>query len=175
MRTIRSNRLTLRPWEEQDAAFLFDLESRWETVRYLEPNPRVMTSLKDAEASITRRRALDHPVHGIWAITRNDTGAAIGNLLLKPVKRATPEGDSYPVEIGWHLHPDAQGNGFATEAAQATIDDPATRELEFVVAIIEPRNTASIRVCERLGFDLERSNKEFYDSDWLIYRKELSK
>jgi RimJ/RimL family protein N-acetyltransferase len=175
MRIIRSNRLTLRPWEEQDAAFLFDLESRWETVRYLEPNPRVMTSLKDAEASITRRRALDHPAHGIWAITRNDTGAAIGNLLLKPVKRATPEGDSYPVEIGWHLHPDAQGNGFATEAAQAILDDPATKELDFVVAIIEPRNAASMRVCERLGFDLEGSSREFYDSDWLIYRKELNK
>jgi RimJ/RimL family protein N-acetyltransferase len=171
MRIIRSNRLTLRPWEEQDAAFLFDLESRWETVRYLEPNPRVMTSLKDAEASITRRRALDHPAHGIWAITRNDTGAAIGNLLLKPVKRATPEGDSYPVEIGWHLHPDAQGNGFATEAAQAILDDPATKELDFV----EPRNAASMRVCERLGFDLEGSSREFYDSDWLIYRKELNK
>jgi len=114
-------------------------------------------------------------VHGIWAITRNDTGAAIGNLLLKPVKRTTPEGDSYPVEIGWHLHPDAQGNGFATEAAQAIIDDPATKELDFVVAIIEPRNAASIRVCERLGFDLEGSSREFYNSDWLIYRKELNK
>jgi len=38
----------------------------------------------------------------------------IGTLLLMP---ADP---TDLVEVGWHLHPRHQGNGFATEAAQAT-------------------------------------------------------
>src|SRR6478609_7011115 len=119
MRTITSERLTLRPWDADDTAFLLDLEGRWEVVRYLGADPTTMTSRADALASVQRRRAVgEHPIHGIWIIT-DHAGARLGNLLLKPIPLSAGEEPSDPaeVEIGWHLHPDAWGQGYATEAA----------------------------------------------------------
>jgi RimJ/RimL family protein N-acetyltransferase len=85
-----------------------------------------MKTQADALASINRRHALDHPVHGIWAIT-TATGRPVGNLHLKPIPLSagkTPSG-SGDVEIGWHLHPDHWGKGCATEAAEASSTTPS--------------------------------------------------
>ncbi|MEV0720988.1 GNAT family N-acetyltransferase, partial [Asanoa sp. NPDC050611] len=87
MRTVTTERLLLRPWRADDADFLLDLESRWDVVRFLGPNPTAMSTREDALASIARRRAVDHPIHGIWAITTAGDGGLVGNLLLKPERR----------------------------------------------------------------------------------------
>ena len=85
MRTIASDRLLLRPWRDEDADFLLDLESRWEVVRFLGAQPTIMNNREDALASIARRCAIDDPIHGIWAITTAADGRLVGNLLLKPI------------------------------------------------------------------------------------------
>ena len=54
MRTIASERLLFRPWREDDADLLMDLESRLEVVRFLGANPTAMRSSKDVLASILR-------------------------------------------------------------------------------------------------------------------------
>ncbi|MET8908952.1 GNAT family N-acetyltransferase [Micromonospora sp. NPDC004551] len=51
MRTIASDRLLLRPWRDEDADFLLDLESRWEVVRFLGTQPTIMNNREDALAS----------------------------------------------------------------------------------------------------------------------------
>ncbi|SKB02640.1 Protein N-acetyltransferase, RimJ/RimL family [Agreia bicolorata] len=173
MRIIRSLRLTMRPWEPDDAAFLLDLESRWQTVRYLTPDPTTMATLGEAAASIVRRRAVDHPVHGIWAITLTETGQLLGNLLLKPIAVSSGIARPAPVEVGWHLHPDAYGHGYATEAADAVLRDAGERGLQFVVAVTDPRNVASQRVCRRLGFTECGVTHDFYDADYLVFEKSL--
>lgn len=164
MRTITSDRLVLRPWHEDDADFLLDLESRWEVVRFLGARPVTMKTREDALASIGRRRALDHPVRGIWAITTLD-GLLAGNLLLKPIPLSAgerPDGDE--VEIGWHLHPDAWGRGYATEAARAALDDAFCRGLARVIAVTDPGNAASQAVCRRLGMTPLGRTHRYYDS-----------
>lgn len=129
VRTITSDRLRLRPWRDDDADFLLDLESRWDVVRFLGARPTTMRTREDALASIARRRAVDDPIHGIWAITVAADGRLVGNLRLKPIPLSTCEPDNRPndVEIGWHLHPDAWGQGYATEAAEAVLDDAFSR------------------------------------------------
>lgn len=112
MRTIVSDRLRLRPWRNEDADFLFDLESRWEVVRFVGPQPTIMNDRERALASIARRRAIDDPVHGIWAITTAAAdGRLVGNLLLKPIPLSAGEqaGGPTEVEIGWQLHPESWG------------------------------------------------------------------
>ena len=55
-------------------------------------------------------------------------------------------------EVGWSLHPDAQGKGYAMEAAVATIDY-AFDILDWpeVIHCIDPRNGPSEKLAERLG------------------------
>ncbi|NBB52008.1 GNAT family N-acetyltransferase [Rhizobium sp. CRIBSB] len=55
-------------------------------------------------------------------------------------------------EVGWALHPDAQGRGLAQEAAVATIDY-AFDVLGWteVIHSIDPDNLPSARLAERLG------------------------
>lgn len=55
-------------------------------------------------------------------------------------------------EVGWGLHPDAQGKGFGVEAATATIDF-AFDVLGWtdVIHCIDPDNGPSQRLAERLG------------------------
>ncbi len=153
MRTITSERLILRLWDRGDADFLLDLEGRWEVVRYLGANPSTMTSRDEALASIQRRRAIsEHPVHGIWIIT-DRADARLGNLLLKPAPLSAGESPSEPpdVEVGWHLHPVAWGNGYATEAARAAVADAFSRGQRRVIALTHPQNHPSQAVCRRIG------------------------
>lgn len=55
-------------------------------------------------------------------------------------------------EVGWGLHPDAQGRGFGVEAATATMDY-AFDVLGWteVIHCIDPDNIPSQRLAERLG------------------------
>ncbi len=165
MRTITSTRLLLRPWEAEDADFLLDLEGRWEVVRYLGVRSSTMTSRDEALASIQRRRAIsEHPVHGIWIIT-DQTGERLGNLLLKPVHLSAGEIPSEPgdVEVGWHLHPDAWGNGYATEAAKAVVSDAFSRGQHRIIAVTHPHNKVSQAVCRRVGMRHLGSTTRYMD------------
>lgn len=83
----------------------------------------------------------------------NKDGTRLGNLLLKPIPLSTGEmsADPVDVEIGWHLHPDAWGHGYATEAACAAIVDAFSRGQERIIAVTHPDNHASQAVCRRVG------------------------
>jgi ribosomal-protein-alanine N-acetyltransferase len=82
---------------------------------------------------------------------------------------APPESDDYVIElegrligkagcyrlpeIGYILHPDVWGKGYAREAMEAVVAHIfATRDVEKLVADVDPRNTASIGLLLRLGF-----------------------
>ncbi|MER7456702.1 GNAT family N-acetyltransferase [Micromonospora sp. NPDC126480] len=173
MRTVASARLLLRPWRADDADFLLDLESRWEVVRFLGARPRTMNNREDALASIARRCAIDDPIHGIWAITTAADGRLVGNLLLKPIPLSAgePTGGPAEVEIGWHLHPDAWGHGYATEAAAAVLDDAFSRGLPRVIAVTSPDNHASQAVCRRLGMTHLGRTTRYYDTTNELFAK----
>lgn len=173
MRTITSDRLVLRPWRDDDADFLRDLESRWDVVRFLGAHPTTMSTREDALASIARRRAVDDPIHGIWAITTAAGGRLVGNLLLKPIPRSAgePSDEADDVEVGWHLHPDAWGHGYATEAAEAVLDDAFRRGLAKVVAVTNPANHSSQAVCRRLGMTHLGPTTRYYDAPHELFEK----
>lgn len=172
MRSIITDRLILRPWQQDDAHFLFDLESRQESVRYLGPYAHTMTDLEEAKESIRRRQSLGHGIYGIWLIASQE-GVPLGNLLLKPVRLSQGVSLQAPIEIGWQLHQDAQGCGYATEAAKAVLDDATNRGLRTVIAIVDPNNSPSIRVCERLHMTARGITQAYYDEDSLLFDKDL--
>ena len=53
--------------------------------------------------------------------------------------------------MGWHLHPDYQGHGLATEAARALLGAAADAGIDEVLALTDLDNAASQAVAGRLG------------------------
>ena len=68
------------------------------------------------------------------------------------------------VEIGYWIAPEAQGNGYATEAAALLVEYAvAERRLNKVVARVLAFNDGSRRIIKRLGFrHVGRMREEFY-------------
>jgi RimJ/RimL family protein N-acetyltransferase len=165
--TLSTQRLTLRPWTVDDADFLFDLYSRWEVQRFIGREPRVMTDRAEAIARAERLSGLDHPVHGVWAITETETGRPHGALLLKELPASgagEPLQPSGETEIGWHLHPDAWGHGYATEAAERVLEHAFESGLQRVLAVTHPQNLASQRVALRIGMSDLGITEAYYNA-----------
>lgn len=56
-------------------------------------------------------------------------------------------------EIGYILHPEVWGRGFATEAVRPILERAfAIHRLPAVVADVDPRNMASLALLSRFGF-----------------------
>ncbi|ALO67059.1 GNAT family N-acetyltransferase [Arthrobacter alpinus] len=163
---IKTDRLALRPWQDSDVDFVFDLYSRWVVQRFIGTEPAVMESRSEAVERLERFKALDHPVHGIWAVTRKEDGLPVGALLLKPIPASgeEPLQASDDVEIGWHFHPDHWGSGFASEAATAVLEHAFDAGLEQVVAVTNPVNEASQSVCRRIGMEHQGQTKKYYNA-----------
>lgn len=83
---------------------------------------------------------------GYWSIMdRSDQPSFLGWVLLLPYGASE-------IDIGWRLARKGWGHGYATEAAAAILAHAFEAVgLGLVVADIDPRNTASIRVAEKLG------------------------
>ena len=163
MKTLETSRLILRPLAEGDADFFFDVYSRPQVVRYL-GSARTVADRAEAERKLAGWMALDHPVHGIWGIESRQGDALVGVLLLKPIPVSEGEIDTHDIEIGWHLHPDAWGNGFATEAGVAVLKHAFASGIERVIAVTNPENAASRRVAERLGMAYVGKSTHYYDA-----------
>jgi RimJ/RimL family protein N-acetyltransferase len=157
----------LRPWQPTDVDFVFDLYSRHEVQRYIGATPRVMADRSEAVERIAVWRAVDHPVHAVWAVELTESAQVVGTLLLKPIPASGPELPLQPspdTEIGWHFHPDHWGNGYATEAASVALRHGFDGGLEKVVAVTNPQNFASQRVCTRIGMTHEGQTRAYYNA-----------
>lgn len=151
---LATDRLVLRPWHDDDAAFAFDLYSRWEVARFLGRVPAVLTDPADASRRVARLRALEDDLRAFRVVALAATAEPVGTVMLQPIPASGPTEPLRPsgdTEIGWHFHPEHWGNGYAAEAAGALLRAALADGLPRVVAVTYPENTASQRVCERIG------------------------
>jgi RimJ/RimL family protein N-acetyltransferase len=150
-----TERLVIREWTEEpaDLARVFDTYSRWEVARWLGSEPRAMTDPAEAVERVRgwcARNAEYGPPYGIWAVQVRRTGVVAGSVLL----RRLPDADGSPtddVEVGWHLHPDSWGRGYATEAARGAAARAFAAGIAEVYAVVYAGNAASVAVTRRLG------------------------
>lgn len=143
--TIPARRVELRWLEERDVDALYAIFSEPEVMRYWSRPP--MTSRDEAKAlldeihSLFRDRTLFQ-----WGISRE--GLVVGTCTLfnfDPRNRRA--------EIGYALGREHWGHGYANEAVSAVIDYAFDElALHRIEADVDPRNAASIRALERLGF-----------------------
>ena len=144
---IETDRLILRPWHEEDIAPFHAMSQDAEVMRYLGPATTEAQSYAVYERMTERQRE-----HGFcfWAIERRIDEAFIGFCGLLPDEPPI-EGD---IEIGWRLARDAWGQGYATEAARASLAW-ARQNLDCpsVIAITVASNRRSWALMERLGMN----------------------
>jgi RimJ/RimL family protein N-acetyltransferase len=94
--------------------------------------------------------------YGLWAVERQDIGRFIGYVGLWPA--TFPAHFTPAVEVGWRLAADQWGNGYATEAARASLRYGFdTVGLEEIVSFTSGLNVRSRRVMERLGMRRDSS------------------
>ena len=176
MELLRTDRLVLRSWVQADAPAFLDIYGREEVVRWLGPHPRrvTVTTLEQARERLRYRdeRVADlPPPMGLWAIVpiEREHGDPIGTVLLMPLEDA--DGPTDQVEIGWHLHPDQQGRGYATEAAEAVLDRAAGAGIDEVLALTDLDNEPSQRVARRLGMEDEGVTHRWFGLALRQFRK----
>ena len=150
---LRTGRLSLRRWTSADAPAFLAIYGREDVAKWLGPHPRrPVADLAEAQQRLERwnAREADLPLpFGLWAIVEFDVSSTpVGTVLLLPLYDA--DGATTEVEIGWHLHPDQQGRGLATEAAAALLERAGVAGLSRILALTDPENTPSQEVARRL-------------------------
>ena len=144
-----------------DLDAMYSYRSRADVARYLywEPNTEqeARAALEQKAASTSIRSKGD--VLELAVIVR-ETGDLVGDVILQLVSDEHRQG-----EVGYIIHPDHAGKGYATEAVRPLLhiafDDLG---LHRVVGRAEPRNAASARVMEKLGMRLEA---HLVENEWV--------
>ncbi len=134
-------------------------------------DPRTLEFLfyGDYTRELTQKRIADKRAHqafhgfAIWTMLERETGDVVGDCGLQHLE------DGPEIEIGWRVAPDRRDRGYATEAARAALA-VGFRELglERIVAVTDPRNSASRRVMEKLGMTFVGPGRH-YGAETVLY------
>lgn len=154
---IRTERLLLRAWREEDLPAFAALNADPEVMEFL---PKLLTR---AESDAMAARIRDHFARrgfGFWGVEVPGVADFVGFVGL-----AVPSFEAHftpCVEIGWRLARAHWGQGYATEAARGALGF-GFRELGLaeVVAFTVPANRRSRAVMERLG--MARSSEDDFE------------
>jgi RimJ/RimL family protein N-acetyltransferase len=138
-------RLILRQFTEADAPLILELNSDPEVLKYLhEPTLKTEDQAKKILLDIILPQYKNNL--GRWAIHTKNNMEFVGWCGLK----YRPELDE--IDLGYRLMQKAWGKGYATEAAQHTLDYGfKTLNLSLITARAHIENAASSRILEKIG------------------------
>lgn len=146
-----TSRLTLRPLELADDAFILELLNDPSFIEHI--GDKQVRTLEDARAYIDSGPRASHATHGFGldCVELAATSRPIGMCGL--LKR-----DVLPVpDVGYAFLPEFRSRGLASEAVRAVLHDAKGRlALDRVAAVVSSGNAASIRLLERSGFRFQR-------------------
>ena len=148
-------RLKLRDFVEADFQALREMESRPEMHIYERIPPSVEESHRSLETLISNQLEVPRTTFR-FAITIPPQNTVRGLFKLTREREAIREW-----EVGWAVHSDEWGKGYATEAAWFVIDW-AFREFNVhrIVAFCHASNAASVRVMEKLSMQQDGRLRE---------------
>lgn len=155
--TITTERLTLRRLVPDDAAALFAIFGDPAVTRYW--SHTAWTDLAAAEQRVTdSARGLADGTSLTWGIARRDDDGVIGTCTLWAISH-----EHRRAEVGYALARAHWGRGYAAEALPPMFDHAfGALALHRLEADVDPRNAASLRALERLGFVREGLLRECY-------------
>jgi ribosomal-protein-alanine N-acetyltransferase len=147
MPVLTGLRVRLRPMRADDADALFAMKSDPRVMRYWSHAP--WTERAQAVVQLEQlERDRESSEFYQWAITVDGGDTLVGTVSLFALNRAQRRAD-----VGYSLASNVWGRGYATEALKLAVDFAfETLGLARLEADIDPRNEASCRLVERIGF-----------------------
>ena len=148
---ITTERLALRELGPDDAAFILALVNDADWLRYI--GDRGVRTMDDALVYIETGPVASYARNGfgLYRVDLTGSGETIGMCGL--IKRDTLD----HADIGFAFLPQFRGQGYAREAAAATLAyGHDALALDRIVAIVSPDNAPSRRLLELLGMRMDR-------------------
>jgi RimJ/RimL family protein N-acetyltransferase len=146
---LATARLRLEPIREHHADALYDgiRDPSLYTYETDEP-PRTLRALRSRYAHLEPGRSPNEDQHWLnWVPIVRENERAIGFV------QATVADDLTYASIGYAIVPEFQRRGYGAEAVGAMSDHLLANGVSVLHAVIDVRNTASIALAERLGFE----------------------
>jgi len=154
---LESQRIHLRPAKLSDFENIKSYRQDPENCRYIRSSEDDEHTYKIVE-QLAKPWKLEHDFWNGLVICMVGSDDVVGEIVFK-----IEDWQNQRAEIGYRLNDSVAGKGICTEAAKLLITHLFT-EIGFfkVVAKCDPRNTASYRVMEKLGFKREAFFKDHY-------------
>jgi [ribosomal protein S5]-alanine N-acetyltransferase len=154
---LETERFILRAITPDDAPAILHIYGDPRVTRYLARPP--LASLDEALRRIDSFNTTFEQQEGIcWAVTTRAQRQVVGTCVYFNIVRP-----HFRAETGYSLAPEWWGQGIMTEAMSAVLAFGFnTMGLHSIEAQIDPENTASRRLLERLGFVQEGHFREDY-------------
>ena len=139
---FESRRLGYREFSPEDAADLYRLNADPEVIRYTGDPP--FASEEEAHSFVLNYGSYRKYGYGRWSVISKDNQAFLGWCGLKNI-----DGE---IDLGYRFFRTAWGQGYATEAARASIEYGFRRlGMSRIVGRVLPDNVASCKVLEKVG------------------------
>jgi len=165
--TLEAERVVLRGWEASDAPAALGAYGDEQVARWLSP---AMDRVADTNSMrllledwIAEDAGLLVPA-GRWAIERRDDGQVVGGVSLLPL----PPDEEF--EVGWAVHPQAWGHGYATESGLALARWAFDQGIEQVIALVRPANSRAAAAVRRLGMEWVGETEKYHGLRLQEYR-----
>lgn len=128
---------------------MHQIYSRSDVTEYMEYEPWSEAFTREKLDEWQALDSLAGEARGLCLAIEND-GTAIGTVLLR-----TTDAELGIAEIGWALDPKQSGAGYAQEAVNAVLEHGFASGLHRIAARLQPQNTASASLAERVGMTRE--------------------
>ena len=145
-----TERLVLRPWSIDDAEPALGAYGEADVARWLAPAMDKVGDVAAMRLVLQQWVAEDSRMltpAGRWAVELRQGGRLIGGATLLPL----PPDEEY--EMGWQLHPDEWGHGYATETGLALARWAFDQGIEQVIAVVRPANARAAATVRRIGME----------------------
>jgi RimJ/RimL family protein N-acetyltransferase len=163
-----TERLILRGWHVKDAPAALAVYGHADVARWLSPAMDRVLDLAAMRLLLQQwiaEVARTAPPVGRWAIQRRDDDRVIGGAILLPL----PPGNE-DLEIGWQLHPDSWGHGYASETTHALAAWAFRHNTDEIFAVVRPGNTRAAATVRRNGMHWVGETSKYYGLDMQVFR-----
>lgn len=165
-------RLILRPWRLDDAPAALAIYGNSDVARWLSPAMDQVPDLAAMRLLLQQWIAEDLRTPspcGRWAVQLRSDDKVIGGAILLPL----PPGNE-DIEIGWQLHPDHWGRGYASETTHALAEWAFQHDAYEVFAVVRPANTRAAATVRRNGMHWVGETGKYFGTTLNVFRLRIA-